>query len=117
MADFPGSEVSNAISKLISSVIPSHSYVFLVALMPGLFFETSILLANPALICGLVARGEDGLRIGHYAMLGIALFLAFVIGNAFILFVTLIQKLLRYFYRLRGYIWEELCAWPMWPLV
>jgi hypothetical protein len=85
--------------------------------MPGLFFEASILLANPALICELVARGEDGLRIGHYAMLGIALFLAFVIGNASILFVTLIQKLFGYLYRFRGYIWEELCAWPLWPLV
>src|SRR5258708_389006 len=117
MADFPGSEVSNAISKVISSVVPPHLYVFLVALLPGLFFELSILLANPSVFCELVAKGRDGSGMGRYAIWCVALFFAFVIGNAFILLVTLIQRLLGYLYRLWAWVREELCIWPLSPLI
>jgi hypothetical protein len=116
MADFPVSEISNAISKVISSVIPPRSYTFLIALLPGLFFGISILLANPALFCELVARAQDGFGLGHYAILGLALFLAFVVGNTFMLLVTLFQRLMGFLYRLWAYVWEELCAWPLLPL-
>ena len=40
MADFP--EVSGAISKVISSVVPPRAYIFLVALLPGLSFEIAL---------------------------------------------------------------------------
>jgi hypothetical protein len=115
MADFP--EVSGVITKIVSSVVPPRAYVFMVALLPGLFFELSILLADPALVCDLVARARDGLGLGHYEILGLSLVIAYVIGNALILLVTLIQRLLAYPYKLRAWVWEELCAWPLSPLV
>jgi hypothetical protein len=132
MADFPGSEVTNAISKVISSVIPPQTHVYLVALVPGAFFELSILLANPSVFCELVARAQEASGLGKYAIWGIdrweslitiprnthiALFFAFVIGNAFILAVTLIQRIFGYVYRLLVVVWEELCIWPLFPLM
>src|SRR6267154_5072602 len=117
MPDFPGAYVSNVISKVVSGVIPPHLYVFLVALVPGLFFELSILLANPSLFCELFARGQDGSGMGRYAIWGVVLFFAFVIGNAFILLVTLIQRLLGYLYGLWAWVREELCIWPLSPIM
>jgi hypothetical protein len=114
MADFPN--VSGVISEVISSVVPPRAYIFMVAVLPGLFFEISILLANPALFCELIARARDGFGLSHYETLGLSLALAFVIGNAFILLVTLIQRLLGYLYRLLASLWQELCAWPLLPL-
>jgi len=108
MSDFPVADVSDAISKLISNVLPPRTYELLFALLPGIFFEISILLGNPALICDLVARAQDGFGLGHYAMLGLALVLAFIIGNAFMLLVILIQRLLGYLYRLRAFLWDQL---------
>src|SRR6266849_6928767 len=55
--------------------------------------------------------------MGRYAIWCVALFFAFVIGNAFILFVTLIQRLLGYFYRLWDWVREELCIWPLSPII
>jgi len=52
------SHISEAISILIANVIPPRAYTFLYALVPGLFFETSLLLANPALVYTLVARAQ-----------------------------------------------------------
>ncbi len=117
MADFPGSEVTNAISKVISSVIPPQTHVYLVALVPGVFFELSILLANPSVFCELVARAQDASGLGKYAIGGIALFFAFIIGNAFILAVTLIQRIFGHVYRLLVVVWEELCIWPLFPVM
>src|SRR5258705_616299 len=102
MADFP--EVSGVITKIVSSVVPPRAYIFVVALLPGLFFEISILLADPALVCDLVARARDGLGLGHYEILGLCLVIAYVLGNALILLVTLIQRLLAYPYKLRTWV-------------
>jgi hypothetical protein len=117
MADFPVFELSGAVSKVVSSVIPPRAYTFVAALIPGLFFEVSILVANPALACELRSRAQDGLGLGRYAVLGVALVFAFVLGNAFILSVTLIQRLFGLFYRLRAWLWKELCGWPLFPFV
>jgi hypothetical protein len=117
MADFPISEVSGAISHIVSAVVPPRAYTFAVALLPGLFFEISVLLANPSFYCELVARARDGFGLGHYEMLGLFLVLAFVIGNAFILLVTLIQRLMGYFYALWVWVSEEVCIWPLSPLM
>jgi hypothetical protein len=117
MADFPVSEVSGAISHIVSAVVPPRAYTIMIGLLPGLFFEISILLANPAMFCELIARAKDGFGLGHYELLGVSLVLAFVIGTAFILLVTLIQRLLGYVYRLCAWIWEEFCRWPLCPLI
>ncbi len=116
MPDFPGAEVTNAISKIISSVIPPNTHVFLVALMPGLFFELSILVANPSVFCELFEMAREGSGLGKYALWGIAFFFAFVVGTAFILFVTLVQRLMGYVYRVWAVLREWLFVWPLYRL-
>lgn len=101
----------------VSKVFPTRAYTYLAALIPGLFFESSILLANPELISKLAAKSQQGFALGHYTTLGIALFLAFVIGNAFMLLVGLIQHLLGYFHRFCTFLREEFCRWPLFPLM
>jgi len=71
---------------------PFHpaAWELLGAFMPGLFFEVSLLLARPLLVHGIV----DRVGVGRYLMLLIALFLAFVVGTAFLAWVRLIQIVL-----------------------
>lgn len=68
---------------------PFHpaAWELLGAFMPGLFFESSLLLARPESVRGIVSR----VGLDRYVMLLIALFLAFVVGNAFLAWVRLIQ--------------------------
>jgi hypothetical protein len=47
MVDFPISDFSEAVFKVLSNLIPPETYVYLFACLPGFFFETSILIANP----------------------------------------------------------------------
>lgn len=101
----------------VSKVFPARAYAYLAALIPGLFFESSILLANPELINKLVAKSQEGFALGHYMTLGIGLFLAFVIGNGAMIFVTLIQRLLGYLYRLATFTWKNFCSWLLSPLL
>jgi hypothetical protein len=91
--------------------------MLLFAILPGLFFEASILLANPALVYTLVARAQPFIGTSHYATLGLALFLAFIISNAFIFLVLVSQTLLGYLYRLRAVMWGEFCTWAVYPLI
>ena len=115
-AHFPGSQVLDAATRVISNLLPPRAYLFLFALLPGLFFETSILLANPALVYLLTARATPFIGPSHYAPLGLVLFLAFVIGNAFIFLVLFIQTLLGYLYWLRDIVWVRFCTWALHPL-
>jgi hypothetical protein len=59
--------------------------------MPGLFFELSILLANPDLGRELVQRSQQGFAFVHFFPLFIGLFLAFVVGTAFMFLISHIQ--------------------------
>lgn len=101
----------------VSKVLPVRAYSYLAALIPGLFFESSILLANPELISKLAAKSQDGFALGHYTTLGISLFLAFVVGNGVMMLVGLIQLLLGYLYRLGSFLWKQLCSWVFLPLL
>jgi hypothetical protein len=92
-AEYPGSIGSDALTGVIEKLIPPRAYTYLFATLPGLFFEISILVANPARMCELVAKARDGFGLRHYEVLGLALFLAFVIGNAFMLLVGFVQLL------------------------
>jgi hypothetical protein len=77
---------------------PFHpaAWELLASFMPGLFFEGSLLLARPESVRCIIAP----VALGHYVALAIALFLAFVVGTAFIAWVRLIQIVL---YKM--YIW------------
>jgi hypothetical protein len=60
----------------------------LAALVPGLFFESCILLANPSRVLFLVSRAA----LDRYTPILIALLLAFVVGNTFVLWVKFIER-------------------------
>jgi len=98
-ADFPSSKPSDALTGVIEKLIPPRAYTYLFASLPGLFFETSILVTNPERMCQLVVKAEDGFGLRHYEVLGLVLILAFVIGNAFMLLVGFVQWLLAKLYR------------------
>jgi hypothetical protein len=100
----------------LSKVLPSRPYVFLAAFLPGFFFETSILLANPELASRLIANFQKSFPTNHYLLLGTGLFLAFVIGTGFLLLVTFIQYIYAHVYRLFRSIWGRICRSPLYPL-
>jgi hypothetical protein len=101
MADveLPHPKSSEVLSGVIEKLIPPRAYTYLFATLPGLFFEISILVANPRRICKLVIKAQDGFGLNHYELLGLALILAFIIGNAFMLLVSFNQLLLSKLYR------------------
>lgn len=98
MPEAPFVPVVDAISKVILHLVPARAYTFLFAFLPGLFFEMSVVISNPALACQLFAKAQDGFRLSNYGLLSVALILAFIIGNAFMLWVTLIQRFFTFLY-------------------
>ena len=100
-ADFPNPKASDVLSGVVEKLIPPRAYTYLFAALPGLFFEISILVANPERMCELVAKAQDGFGLNHYELVGMALILAFIIGNAFMLLVSFNQLLLGKLYRRR----------------
>jgi hypothetical protein len=117
MANFPVSGASEVISKVVSNVIPPRTYTYLFAMIPGLFFEVSILFGNPGYVLQLVQKSRAGVALDRYMLVSIALFLAFVIGNGFMLFVGLIQRLLGLVHRVRVFSWRQFCKWPLAPFM
>jgi hypothetical protein len=111
----------------LSKVLPTRPYALLAAFLPGLFFETSILLANPDLVYRLIANLQKSFPTNLYTLLdtrlflalaiGISLFLAFVIGDGFMLLVTFIQYIFARVYRLLRFAWRHMCGWPLLPLL
>jgi hypothetical protein len=77
------------------------------AFLPGLFFEISVALANPTFV-GKITANLSRYSFSQYINLGIALFVAFVIGNGFMMGVSLIQWLIAQLY-LRGFYLRKLC--------
>jgi hypothetical protein len=97
----------------LSKVLPENPHNYLAPFLPGVFFEVSILIANPGFVSQLAAKSQQSLALGYYVTLGIALFLAFAIGNGFLLLVTLIEYLLGWLYTLRRLLWKGLCRGPL----
>src|SRR5712692_9560493 len=75
--------------------------------MPGMFLEFSILLANPDLARQLVLRFQEGIAPGRYLTLFVGLFLAFVIGNAFMLFAFFSQYVIDSAYTIGLSMWGK----------
>jgi len=96
--------------------LPTKAYSYLAALLPGLFFEISVMLANPQLVSRLLADFQEVFSLARYLTLAAALFLAFVIGNGFMVGITLVQRFLIHVYRLGAYIWTQLCSLLLAPL-
>jgi len=101
----------------VTKLLPIKKYADLVAFVPGLFFEISILLANPEMISRLVTNSQQGFVLGRYVWFGIALFLAFIGGNIFLLTDSLIQVLFSFVVRFQRFIWKQFCNWPARPFL
>lgn len=101
----------------VSKAIPRTALIYLTALIPGLFFEVSILLGNPELVGHHLAKTQQAIPLSPYLQLVIALFLAFIVGTAFMLFVGLIQLVLCYLHRLLFILKEELTRCALFPLL
>jgi len=96
----------------LSKVLPGKAYERLAAFIPGLFFLISVVLANPDFASGLAAKSERSFAFGRYGTVGLALFLAYVIGSGFILVDALIQYLLGFAYQFKIFIYRQVCKWP-----
>jgi hypothetical protein len=81
----------------LSNVLPPGAYDYLAAFLPGLFFVISVGLANPDFI-GKIAANLSHYPISPYVNLVIALFIAFIIGNGFMMGILLIQWAIGRFY-------------------
>jgi hypothetical protein len=117
MAEFPLAAHSEAVSKVLSSVLPPRTYAYLSAFLPGFFFEISICLANPRLVQELIARSNQAANLGRYPKILIAAFIAFVLGNAFMLWVGVVHRILEIIFRISRFLWGRFCAWPLLPLL
>jgi hypothetical protein len=88
----------------LSKIVPTKTYDYLSALLPGLFFEISIVMANPCLIDNATAKLPGQIKSISTLSVVIALFLAFVIGNAFMYGVNLIPRFLARCYVLADFL-------------
>lgn len=113
MAEFPLAGHSETVTKVLSSVLPPRSYAYLSAFLPGFFFEVSVCLANPQLVQKLIARSNEAANLGRYPKILIAVFLAYVLGNAVMLWVGVVNRIAGVFYRVGRLLWARFCAWPL----
>ena len=94
----------------LSKIFPIRAYNYIAPLFPGLFFEISVLLANPRIAKGFVASSEEALWSGHYLTIFVALFLAFAVGFGGTIFVSLLVWLLSYLRGFGAIVWRNLCG-------
>jgi hypothetical protein len=85
----------------LSKVVPQKALTHLTFLIPGSFFEVSILLANPGLLANHLNNLHQAIPVSPYLLLGFALLIAFIIGSAAIAFVDLLGLLLKRMYGIR----------------
>lgn len=117
MADFPLAGHTEAVSKVLSSVLPPRVYTYLAAFLPGFFFEICVFLANPQFGQQLIARSNQAAHLGRYSKILIAVFFAFVVGHAFLMWVGVVHRILGQLYRLGRFLWRRFCAWPLLPVL
>ena len=94
----------------VSKLVPDRAYYYIAPVLPGLFFEVSVALANPSLAREFVAHSEYALWHAHYLTIFIALVIAFAAGFGATMFVSLLTWFLS---RTRGFLasaWQNLCA-------
>ncbi len=117
MAEFPLAGHSETALKVLSTVLPPRTYAYASAFLPGFFFETSICLANPQFVQQLIARANQAANLGRYPKILIAVFLAYILGNAFMLWVGIVHRILGVLFRISRFLWRRFCAWPLLPLL
>lgn len=80
---------------VLGKILPDNFHTYLAGFIPGLFFEISVLVADPERISRLVCAAESTSTFGNWGLLAIALVLAYIIGTWFIVWVSLFQWALR----------------------
>jgi len=75
----------------LSDLLSARAFDYLAAFLPGLFFELSIAFANPTFMGSARGRLAGVLPDNQYVKLGVVLFIAFVIGNCFMMLVFFIR--------------------------
>lgn len=116
LADGHPSEYLEAVIHVdLSKLVPRRAYGLVAGLVPGVFFEASVLLGNPNLMRSYVNHARLDVGLGYYSCLILALALAWIIGSAFLLFVSLGQWLLAGLYTLRSKMWREACRRALIP--
>jgi hypothetical protein len=100
----------------LSKVVPRTAFTYVAALVPGLFFELSILLGSPDVVAEIL-RKPQAFNLTHYEVLFVGLFFAFVIGTAGMFLVCpLIQTLVGFAYRFVMFAWDRCRGWLLVPL-
>jgi len=117
MAEFPLAGHSETVLKVLSTVLPPRTYAYVSAFLPGFFLEVSICLANPQFFQTLIVKSNQAANLGRYPKILIAVFLAFILGNAFMLWVGIVHRILGLLFRISRFLWRRFCAWPLLPLL
>jgi hypothetical protein len=78
----------------LSKVLHPRVLDVLTAFMPGLFFEICVLVGNPGLVLSVSRPPLD-----RPSIIAIAVFIAFVIGDFFILWIIFIQAAFKVLFR------------------
>jgi hypothetical protein len=77
----------------LSNVLPPGAYDYLAAFLPGIFFIISVGLANPIFV-SKIAANLNHYPLNSYVYLVVAVIIAFIIGNGFMMGVLMIQWLI-----------------------
>jgi len=91
----------------LSKLLHPRFWDMVPAFMPGLFFEVCVLCARPELVYGIAARAH----LDRYALVVVALIVAFVVGTAFMLWVRLIRLALAFVDRSGRWGWGKLLGY------
>ncbi len=93
----------------LSKVVHPRFWNLLPAFMPGFFLEICILGARPDDVYRIVDRAH----LDRYSLIVVALILAFILGNAFMFWVNLIQEILGIIYRFGRSGWRTFVLYLM----
>ena len=97
------------ISLDLSKFVHPRFWNLVPAFMPGLFFEICILCSRPDEVYKIASRAH----LDRYSFVLVALILAFIVGNAFMFWVNLIQDILGLAYRYGKSGWRALILYLM----
>ena len=102
----------------VSKLVPTRFFDYVAPLFPGLFFEISVLIANPNLIRQFLANTAQVLGGSHYLPVAIGLFIAFAVGFGALMFVSLLAWFLTVLVRRPlTFLWKRCCALIFLPLL
>jgi hypothetical protein len=87
----------------LAKALPPRFWGVLTAFLPGLFFEISVVIGNPELI----QRVKTPTELDRVSLTIIALVIAFIVGNALMLWVRFLQRAFELLYRLARSTWVK----------